>query len=60
VVIAAQVGVAQATIDTLAGTFIVVRVLHGLFYITDRASLRSLAYIAGLLCVVGLFVAGTV
>lgn len=58
VVIAAQVGVAQATIDLLAGTFMIARILHGIFYITDRAMLRSLVFIVGLLCTAGFFIAG--
>lgn len=58
VVIASQVGVAQTTIDALAGVFMVARILHGVFYVTDRATLRSLVYIIGLLCTVGFFIAG--
>lgn len=58
VLVAAQVGVPQATIDLLAAAFLVARILHGCFYITDRATLRSLVYIVGLLCTVGFFIAG--
>ncbi len=58
VLVAAQVGVAQATIDLLAGAFMITRILHGVFYITDQATLRSLVYILGLLCTVGFFIAG--
>lgn len=36
----------------------VARILHGVFYVTDRATLRSLVYIIGLLCTVGFFIAG--
>jgi len=58
VVIASQVGVAQSTINLLAGGFMAARILHGIFYITDQATLRSLVFIIGLLCTVGLFIAG--
>ena len=36
----------------------VARVLHGVLYIADQATLRSLVYIVGLLCTVGFFIAG--
>jgi uncharacterized MAPEG superfamily protein len=44
-------------VDALAGVFIVTRILHGAFYIADRSSLRSIAYLAGLGSTIGLFVA---
>jgi uncharacterized MAPEG superfamily protein len=58
VVIATQVGVAQTTINGLALGFMAARVLHGVFYLIDQATLRSLVFIVGLLCTVGLFIAG--
>lgn len=58
VVIAGQAGVEQATIDLLALAFLGTRLLHGAFYLADQATLRSLVYILGLLCTVGLFIAG--
>jgi len=58
VVIASQVGVAQGTIDMLALGFMAARVLHGVLYLADQATFRSLVYILGLLCTVGLFIAG--
>jgi uncharacterized MAPEG superfamily protein len=58
VIVAHQVGVPQGTIDALALAFMGARILHGAFYVTDRATLRSLVYIVGLLCTVGLFIAG--
>lgn len=42
--------------DLLALAFIALRIGFGLLYIADRASLRSLVWLASLLCVVGLFV----
>lgn len=47
----------QATVDTLAGVFILCRIGHGLAYIGDKPTLRSLVWTAGLFCVVGLYVA---
>lgn len=56
-VIIAQLSAApQSTVDALALTFIAARVLHGLCYIADQAALRSLVWLVGLGCVVGLFV----
>ena len=51
-------GAAQATVDLLACAFVVARVLFIALYVTDRATLRSLVWIAGVACCVGLFVAG--
>ncbi len=57
-VIVAHLGqVDQATIDTLAMLFIAARVVYGLCYIANRSTLRSLAWLAGFSCVVGLFIA---
>ena len=57
VIIAQSAGALQATVDILAGLFVVARTLHGLFYITDRGPLRSFSWLIGFLCVIGLFVA---
>lgn len=57
VLIAHLAGGAQATIDGLAVGFVVARVLYGIFYITDRSTLRSLAWLAAFGCIIGLFVA---
>lgn len=58
VLVATATGVPQSSIDRLAVAFLAARVLHGIFYIADQATLRSLVYIVGLLCTVGLFIAG--
>ena len=47
---------AQGTIDLLALLFILARVAYGLCYIFDRSTLRSLVWLGGFLCVIGLFV----
>ena len=49
-------GAPQASIDSLAGVFILARVSHGVVYMLDKAALRSVAWAVGLCCVVGLFV----
>lgn len=55
VIIAHLAGAAQNTLDTLAVVFIICRVLYGLAYLANKASLRSVVWMAGLACVVGLF-----
>lgn len=57
VIIAHQAGADQATVDTLAVAFIVIRLIYGAMYIANLATLRSLVWTAGFACVVGLFVA---
>lgn len=57
VIIAHLAGATQASIDVLAGTFVAARLAYGGLYIADRPTLRSLAWIVGFGCVVGLFVA---
>jgi uncharacterized MAPEG superfamily protein len=46
----------QSRIDGLAIAFIVLRVLHGIFYVGDRASLRSLVWFGSVGCVIALFI----
>lgn len=40
----------------LGGVWVVCRVLHGVFYVLDQASLRSTVWTVALLCNIGLFV----
>ena len=49
-------GAEQGTIDALAVTFVVSRVLFGIAYIADKGSLRSLIWAVGMACIVALFV----
>ena len=56
VIVAHLAGAAQHWIDGFAVAFVVFRVLYTLAYIHDRPTLRSLLWIGGLLCVIGLFV----
>lgn len=54
-VIAAQLaGVPADRIALLAMVFIVMRVLHGAFYLANAHALRSLAWLGGFACVLGL------
>jgi uncharacterized MAPEG superfamily protein len=50
VIIAAQCGVLQSTLDSIAMVFVAMRILFGIFYIADQASLRSLVWFAGMGC----------
>lgn len=55
VIIAHQIGGDQQVIDQLAISYIVLRVIYTLLYITDKALLRTLVWCAALACIVGLF-----
>ena len=61
VIIAQLQHVVQTEVDAMALIFIAMRVLHAIFYLLDKATLRSLVWAVGFGCVIGLFVlAGTV
>lgn len=55
VIIAHQLEVPQNSIDNLAMVFIAARIAYTLFYLIDRPSLRSVAFLIGYACVIGLF-----
>lgn len=57
VLVAHIAGSPQLTVDILAGTFLVARIVHGLAYITDKPTLRSSVWSVGFLSMVGLFLA---
>ncbi|VEB41808.1 MAPEG family [Chromobacterium violaceum] len=44
-----------AEMNAAAGVFALARVAHGLLYVADKAALRSLAWLVGLLAVLYLF-----
>lgn len=46
----------QLTINSLAVGFVVLRVLFCIFYILDKAFLRSLSWALGFACIVALFI----
>lgn len=58
VIIAHQLHAPQHLVDNLAMAFIALRLVYAWCYVTDRASLRSLVWMAGLACTVALVVIG--
>jgi uncharacterized MAPEG superfamily protein len=58
VIVANLAGAEPAWIDTLAVSFVALRIAYTLLYIHDRPSARSLVWSAALACVIGLFAAG--
>ena len=48
----------QSRIDMLAMAFIVIRVIYGITYLANMATLRSVVWMAGMVTVIALFVAG--
>jgi uncharacterized MAPEG superfamily protein len=57
VIIAQVSGAAPGWVNGLALAFIGFRMLHGICYVLDWATLRSLVWASGFACVVGLFLA---
>ena len=45
----------RRALDMLAIGYVISRALHGAFYIMDLGALRSLAYLAGMVCAVSIF-----
>ncbi len=56
VIVAHLAGADAATSATLAMVFIVARVLHPIFYITNIAPMRTLSFVVGFGCCIWLFV----
>jgi uncharacterized MAPEG superfamily protein len=56
VVVAHMAGAVQAYIDLIAILFITTRVLYALCYLMNWATLRSIVWTLGLICIVSLFV----
>jgi uncharacterized MAPEG superfamily protein len=56
VIIAHAAGAAQSQIDLLAVSFIILRVMYGIFYVSDQHAARSVVWFCAFACVVGLFV----
>ena len=55
VVVATLVHAHQSNIDMLALIFVVSRVFYAIFYLLDKASLRTLSWGIGIMCIIGLF-----
>jgi len=58
VIVAQMMGADQARVDMLALSFIGLRLLYGIMYLANLASLRSLVWIAALVCTVMIFISG--
>lgn len=56
VVIAHNCGASQGWIDALAVSFVVLRILYGIFYVTDQAGWRSTVWFMAFACIIGLFI----
>tara|TARA_B100000945_G_C20251152_1_gene534590 strand:- start:273 stop:647 length:375 start_codon:yes stop_codon:yes gene_type:complete len=55
VIIAHQIGSDQSMIDILCMLFLLMRILHGYFYIASKGSLRSIVFVVGLIANIWLF-----
>ena len=55
VLVAQQVGAAQARIDLLAISFVALRLSYGFCYLADQATLRSVVWAGAAACTVALF-----
>lgn len=55
VIIAHQIGGEQNMIDTLAVSYIVLRLVYGVLYIANKGLLRTMAWGLSLLCILGMF-----
>ncbi len=55
VIIAHQIGNDQFMITMLCVVFLLTRILHGYFYITNKGSLRSIVFVLGLIANICLF-----
>jgi uncharacterized MAPEG superfamily protein len=60
VLTASFLGADQAALDGLAVAWVVLRLLYGVCYITDRATLRSLVWMAAAGCALAMFVLAAV
>lgn len=58
VIVAQMTGADQAYVDMLALTFIGLRLLYGILYLANQATMRSLVWLAAMVCTVMIFVAG--
>jgi uncharacterized MAPEG superfamily protein len=55
VIVAQLNGGDQGRVDALAMAFVGLRLLYGLLYLADRATLRSVVWLAALVCVLAIF-----
>jgi len=55
VIIAHQIGGEQSTIDMLAVSYIVLRLIYGVLYMANKGMLRTAVWSLSLLCILGMF-----
>jgi uncharacterized MAPEG superfamily protein len=58
VIVAQFDGADQGRVDALAVGFIGLRLLYGILYLADKATLRSVVWLAAMVCVVAIFFSG--
>lgn len=58
ILVAEQLAASQGIIDALAITYIVVRIIYTLLYLTNKATLRSVAWLISYVIVITLFCIG--
>jgi uncharacterized MAPEG superfamily protein len=46
----------SAAANLLAEAFVILRILYGICYLADKATLRSITWVAAQLCTIGLFI----
>lgn len=57
VIIAVTTGASLHVVNVLAGIYIALRIAHAVFYVTDKPSARSMAFLAGYAVNIAIFVA---
>ncbi len=55
VIIAHLTHASQPLIDTFAIVFVITRIVYAICYLADKAKLRSLFWVVGFACIIGLF-----
>jgi uncharacterized MAPEG superfamily protein len=58
VIVARLNGADQGRVDALSVAFVGLRLLFGVLYLADKATLRSLVWLAAMVCVVVIFLSG--
>ncbi|MCB0526815.1 MAG: MAPEG family protein, partial [Saprospiraceae bacterium] len=58
VIAAHQLNAVTTTIDQLAITFVIARILYAIFYIIDNHVLRTISWMAAFASIIGLFLIG--
>lgn len=51
VIVASIVGADQARLDIASVVFIIARLMHGIFYLTNQHKIRSIVWFVGIICV---------